>query len=595
MEEGDSPRGSGSADGDVEMPTYQLDKNNLMTAFFNNGKEMKEQRIDDFGNNLFLGEYHVFALAETSPELITMLENTGKYKACRAPGTDLVCFVHTKYYENLELVAHGGPHKSKYAIFRIRWDGRVGGVTETVLAVFHLNYFEAHKAPNQGYSQMNNRMNLFMRNFAMDVIKWRARIVMGDGNMACYAIEDAFAYHGLVANTLAFHTEYVREKDLHELTSKDPRQLKWDSCAIWSIGPITKIFLQGPAKHCLAAALWPQRVDGKGTTRGCPAKSYKRVVPTHLILGLTHWPHLTEEIYETCKRWREQIAKEPARDCETGAYRVAPAALIDEYVKLRKSIPSLRPEPRDRKGVPEAVDTNWPSITQSREFVSDWAKADPHANMWSKGGHFGLKVILNFDKTGRDYGTQGKKRLRVGGQKKDQWMQTNVWPWWIESETEAHHWSAKVVGRDLQGGQCDGLFWRHARAEWLQSGKPDAAEKLEEYDMPWIAAYGAQAMADALRDTEEAYQQSLARGDTLQSLTEAAKRDGAVIAAKKAAAIAAKKAAEQAEGRRARDGREDDKKRRRPNAWSGGTWSDRSWGSGSWGVAKERHSRNEST
>ena len=108
------------------------------------------------------------------------------------------------------------------------------------------------------------------------------------------------------------------------------------------------------------------------------------------------------------------------------------------------------------------------------------------------------------------------------------------------------------VCRDLQGGQCDGLFWRHARAEWLQSGKPDAAEKLEEYDMPWIEAYGAQAMADALRDTEEAYQQSLAKGDTLQSLAEAANREGAEVAAKKAA-IAAKKATEKAEGRRARD------------------------------------------
>ena len=112
-------------------------------------------------------------------------------------------------------------------------------------------------------------------------------------------------------------------------------------------------------------------------------------------------------------------------------------------------------------------------------------------------------------------------------------MKTNVWPWWIFSDTEAHHWSAKVAHHDVQGGQCDGLFWRHSRDEWLESGGPRAREELDEYEWPWVQAYGEKAMQDALRDTETAFQASVRRGDTLKSLTDEAERRGAEIAASK--------------------------------------------------------------
>ena len=75
------------------------------------------------------------------------------------------------------------------------------------------------------------------------------------------------------------------------------------------------------------------------------------------------------------------------------------------------------------------------------------------------------------------------------------------------TQREAHHWSAKIKHRDIQGGQCDGLFWRHSRAEWLKSGAEG------EYEAPWIEAHGEQAMLDALHDTEEAFLASRARGE----------------------------------------------------------------------------------
>ena len=68
----------------------------------------------------------------------------------------------------------------------------------------------------------------------------------------------------------------------------------------------------------------------------------------------------------------------------------------------------------------------------------------------------------------------------------------------------------------------------------MQSGDDRAGEKLAEYELPWVQAHGRQAMQEALRDTEEAYQASLQNGDDLHSLTVEAKRQGQQIAAGKA-------------------------------------------------------------
>ena len=256
--------GSGEADGDADEEDvwHYLHKNNVLMAFFNSGGCGDPDRLEVFSNNLYLTEYHVFCSAEAQQNIIDMIVNTGKYRAMRAPNTKLVCFCHNKYFKNMSLLDHGGTDRSKYAIFRIEWDGIVGGASETVLAAFHLNNVEANKRPNQDYGNMENNMNRCFRDFARSIIKWKARIVMGDANMGCYAVEKMFAYHRLTASLLAFHAEYVQPRDLVGKSNHCPRQLKWDSCGIWSIGPIANIKMQGPAKHCLAAAVWPQRADG---------------------------------------------------------------------------------------------------------------------------------------------------------------------------------------------------------------------------------------------------------------------------------------------------------------------------------------------
>ena len=111
-----------------------------------------------------------------------------------------------------------------------------------------------------------------------------------------------------------------------------------------------------------------------------------------------------------------------------------------------------------------------------------------------------------------------------------EWMQTHNWPWWVPCHTERHHWVAHKEGNDAQGGQCDGLWWRHARDEWLSgpwacSDRPQSyaarEEALDAYEAPWKNEYGEGAFEEALRATEPAYQESVFQGNTIASMWEA--------------------------------------------------------------------------
>ena len=88
-------------------------------------------------------------------------------------------------------------------------------------------------------------------------------------------MESFLKRYKLNANLLAWHAEYPGNNDLdrglreHLLDgTEDTHQiLKFDSNGIWSVGPIEKITWQGPARHALAASIWPQ-TDERGTRCG---------------------------------------------------------------------------------------------------------------------------------------------------------------------------------------------------------------------------------------------------------------------------------------------------------------------------------------
>ena len=90
------------------------------------------------------------------------MERRGRYKAYKAPPTDLVFFVHVSYSNKVTCKAREKILLSRYAIWHIEWDGRVGGAEETVLAGFHINNGEATKNQNSEWANKYNKVNQFM-------------------------------------------------------------------------------------------------------------------------------------------------------------------------------------------------------------------------------------------------------------------------------------------------------------------------------------------------------------------------------------------------------------------------------------------------
>ena len=167
----------------------------------------------------------------------------------------------------------------------------------------------------------------------------------------------------------------------------------------------------------------------------------------------------------------------------------------------------------------DATYPGWPAIHQFREFPSDAKTADPNANQWSKGGHWPLLVTLSMGpRSGRDRGVAGAWQRKAKTAQKRKWIDTGIWPWLMESSTEGEHWEASN-----HGGQWDGLFWRHTREELLANTTwGSAAERkkaLGDYEALWCSANGGiEALQEAREATEDNFQASLERGETLESL-----------------------------------------------------------------------------
>ena len=139
--------GSGEADGDADEEDvwHDLHKNNVLMPFFNRG-ECTKDRLDVFSNNLYLIEYHVFCVAEAQQNIIDMIVNTGKYRAMRAPNTKLVSFCHNKYFKSMSVLDHGGTNRSKYAIFRVEWDG-IAQRARVSVPLFHRVFHKVDERP----------------------------------------------------------------------------------------------------------------------------------------------------------------------------------------------------------------------------------------------------------------------------------------------------------------------------------------------------------------------------------------------------------------------------------------------------------------
>ena len=209
----DEPRGSGSndagqeqqrkavwddstgsdAEDDLKRP-YSANKNNMLVGFVSMGKDMKESRMDDYSDNVYLANWHVTGVGEFSTNLADRLSNTGKYMCKRESTGNLGVVVPVVYADRCDCVAEGsegsGKKWSRWALFKISWKGVVGGSKETVVAVFHIHHDHATSGENVAWDRVGGNdpvFNRVMLKMSLDVNKHSARLLMGDANMSMFA------------------------------------------------------------------------------------------------------------------------------------------------------------------------------------------------------------------------------------------------------------------------------------------------------------------------------------------------------------------------------------------------------------------------
>jgi len=125
-----------------------------------------------------------------------------------------------------------------------------------------------------------------------------------------------------------------------------------------------------------------------------------------------------------------------------------------------------------------------------QEFLARHEQWDRNGFLWGKDGHWPLFAIVGRN---RAYSQNHEEQAKIKEEKRKVWDKgrngTN-WPWWIEYKNEPAFWRDESRG----GGGWKGDAWRNTRDEWL-AYDPDA---LAEYELPWVEAYGEDAMEECL-------------------------------------------------------------------------------------------------
>ena len=118
----------------------------------------------------------------------------------------------------------------------------------------------------------------------------------------------------------------------------------------------------------------------------------------------------------------------------------------------------------------------------------------------------------------RDRGERGEANRAVKTFKDKYWRKHDIWPHWVDHESEAVYWRARydvMVGNDPRGVGWDGLWWRFARQAWLDNDGDDA---LRQYEQPWINANTEDAHVAALKATHATFEEAQTRGESLESM-----------------------------------------------------------------------------
>ncbi len=275
-----------------------------------------------------------------------------------------------------------------------------------------------------------------------------------------------------------------------------------------------------PRWHCFAAAAHPKTLDGKLTTCGFAAKTYRGKQPEEFEEKESALKKARNAL-DYCHRYpalaggkKQMILDLSARDRRT---------FDDEITRLKTTkiwyeetwteIPGYEHKKDPLRPALAGAEGPLPPISRVQEFLVKSKPMDPDGFFWGRGGHWTLFAQIGL---GRDRSSLAYCQRYTREDKKTYWRRWGIWPWWIVHTSEVGLWCAPrdyIVGNQPRGQGYKGVLWRLTRAQYSE-------EATQEYERPWVEEYGEEAMRTALAFTETYYQEAVAAGLTVASIWE---------------------------------------------------------------------------
>ena len=288
------------------------------------------------------------------------------------------------------------------------------------------------------------------------IIRYKARFLVGDGNMAAYKLVPYLRACGIEAHLLDCHVELISATQLgRPSTNKkeptNPNELMYDSCVIIAIGGVQyRPKTLYPECHLRMGALVPC-MENKNNTRGYSKSSYLpgsefpfAYAPPELIAEIRKMESEKVALMETRPRHQDRMFSKDAEKKENITY-------ADPYMHETSDWPLLP----DIKGV----------------MAKPWLW-DPTGRQWSSNAHWPLYVSIGSDR-GRAEEPNRMRNLKPAPRMKIalHQAQNGAIEWEIYEIILAEAMAEKY------GARSDGLSWRAYAKEYAGKMRAKAASK----------------------------------------------------------------------------------------------------------------------
>ena len=379
------------------------------------------------------------------------------------------------------------------------------GFSDFVVTTTHLHAQTAKGHWTKKRRQMPRGAQMARREYfdalARCIASSRSRLIMGDLNMSMFTLVPELARRGVPCTLVSHHTELNRDGNPH-----------YDSCGIWVVGGVGKVEQCSMTAHAVAgqrhpAILVPEApqhapAPAGGRNRARLTKiNYQRGFPADSYCGDPPDWKPDEDTLEAC---REALRKMHTDKLEDGVWVFYWEDICIERANLVGfgSLSSLRQRavaphhpddipvherdmnpPRDLGVTSVTLDPPLPQLDKVVEFLAKGSKWDT-GHCWGRDGHWPLFVVLGGVK---HYSQAHHQEAEVKDQKRLKWNKGRngtPWPWGIYYSGEPRFWLPD--GPPHFGGGWDGRHWLEARAQW-------SAAEVQEYEQPWVDAYGQEA------------------------------------------------------------------------------------------------------